>query len=1665
MTLDDRTRRLDGQLAVAASLDDFRKNFNVFTENMFQNFDWSNIVVAGSAVATCLMPVPEQYAGSIKGKREYYHEIIAPASDIDIFIHGIHDEKAAIERMVAIEKGLVDNLLGETIAVRTKNCITIASKYPNRHVQIVLRLYNSISQILTGFDVNCSCVAYDGSRVWASPRALAAFMTQCNDIDLSRRSPSYESRLSKYSHRGFEVYCDFLDRSKIDPTIFERSFAKTNGLARLLVLERLPRPSDRDAYVELRKRERGRTAKPSGNVRNYKDLKANQTDEIPEWQTEEGVSGYDTFIVPYGKAYYAKKIEKLFYTKDMLLNAEWNEMNRPPYREPLWGPLQKLLKIVVDIAQSLKLMERRLFFEEESKRFVSGRVTFIKDDPGRQEIGSFNPLDANDYTDMAYITDSEVLFRAIVENDVTKVKECLARENIDINRRDHCGRTALHVATMSSDSVEIVQALLDKGARLIARLQDGRTALHIAAGQGKHDFVNALLKKSEANEEEQLEKEDQKRQSSSMSTNHRASSVHENENEDFGGYSDSEDYQASEDYDKTSTAHSFVKVKLKGSNTEDLQSVIEESFDEPDILDVNAVDWDFCMSPLHHAIIGGSSNHELVIETLVSSFGADILLPLKKKMQYGEEHLMLNLTLPLFLSDNERIISVLKTLLRLGASSAQANSINKASALHYGLAFNRHKAKQESPISPLEVLNLMLEFDGPATRSVVNYIAGLRDSYSYHGYELETPLQTVIQLQDKPLALRLLDIGARATVSFQDFIAFYGKDVTGSNRKTTEDYATALVQPLERAIRNELDIVEELLEAGADPSLLLRDTVQDRRFRNGSGGKTVLDHVEHKIMLLEEKLAQLSIHRPREPGPEIDKAILEQFPVKSYKRYSAELQLKAQNASIKLAHKDFLKELETYEKNLAQAKDQREKVLAAIATLTRMKEALLKRDAKQYRELFPDEPAVPNPSLHAPLVTQIVKKEDLADKPWEPDFTFNVPYIFDDIQEVYLKLFESARSGDIATIRQLTSGINAGSEARMVFVAVTDSHGMSPFYLAVTQGHIEAAKVIFSISQDQYSPKNSTELSRYTVNAKRLGAAYDHRPLRAIARETVQQVYAYDNMAIASAESKCDVSPLAMLQSPVKENLEPAIDIYQEKYCRTQWTPLSWAVFHDRLDVVEALIGLANEADEDGAWKLINPQLNSPSKSSFDSFAMALRLGKTRIVETFMKETGCGPNFEDFEQPTGVVKPQYYLGLSINGKKRKDWAKAANPNNNSGWTTSTEKLLHFAAFYGNLDSVHWLLSERPYHCIQEFLTLHPKNRRAKLLAAQSNLKQIVEDAIGIGSEILPHLTIKGWNGKNSAALLQFWFSKFPHLLESRNCRGLTPFLFAAAFDNVEAMKETISAGADVLAKDADQRNIVHIAAQSSNLESILSCLPKEMNIKDLVKHRAICKGISATVWYHIIEANCHLPSLKYLISISNGHGLEIINGDGNLPLHQAVSKGRVEVTELLLDARPDLINKENANGRTALDIVNDTFLLDLVGKPVKILPDRWETPHVGGVDGVLCKLGQLNNHTLRVNEDFDSQSNMHETRRLVLTAVQKHPVARIRATLFEANELAKRLANRKVYQSQHNETPAAENWHPLQRVLYQAYLEEHYMECSSCASDDEDDASSCDSAC
>ena len=127
--------------------------------------------------------------------------------------------------------------------------------------------------------------------------------------------------------------------------------------------------------------------------------------------------------------------------------------------------------------------------------FSLGALKFLKDDPGRQEIGSFNPITDDEWTTMAYIGDTARLCQAIVDKDLEHVEDWCAQEGVDVNQRDYTGRTPLHLACMTS-SVEVVKCLIDNGARLIARLVDGRTALHLAATRGDADMVcdNLMLK-------------------------------------------------------------------------------------------------------------------------------------------------------------------------------------------------------------------------------------------------------------------------------------------------------------------------------------------------------------------------------------------------------------------------------------------------------------------------------------------------------------------------------------------------------------------------------------------------------------------------------------------------------------------------------------------------------------------------------------------------------------------------------------------------------------------------------------------------------------------------------------------------------------------------------------------------------------------------------------------------------------------------------------------------------------------------------------------------------------------------------------------------------------------------------------------------------------------
>ncbi|KAI9433880.1 hypothetical protein H4582DRAFT_2081568 [Lactarius indigo] len=547
MALPSSLRREEGSPAMVENLEAFKKNWSIFTEN----FSFLNSQTGANAAT-----------GSKRAMRKHFHDKAFPSSDVDLFLYGLTIEEE--RKIVSIYEAIRDSVPWDVTCVRTKHTVSIHSQYPYRSIQIVLRLYSSPAEVLTGFDVDAPCCAYDGDRVWANPRAIVAMMRQANTVDMTRRSPSYEVRLAKYSSRGFEVYVPGLKRDEIDPTIYERAVARVQGLARLLAIEKLATLEARTQYQHRR----------STKV----ILKADAVFSGLE------MSDYDivNLHIPYGPGWDARRIEKLIYKTDFGANSPYNPKNknrRLHRHSAFFGTVEECIEDCCELCPEPKNEEEHNLQDEEDK--------FIEEDPGRQSIsGSFNPIDEGEWSETAYVQATAKFFGAISKNDALAVKQMIEDEEDLTNLRDHVGRTPLHAAILS-DSVEAGCVLIDAGARMTARLVGGRTSLHLAAQMGR--------------EEEKLKMEE-------------AGAPKETD----GVRMSSEDDWSSDESDNDNP-HRKPPAYTKKDELEKDSDPLEDNEEEPDILDISVHDWDFGLTALGYAILSGSL--EVVDALLVA--GAD----------------------------------------------------------------------------------------------------------------------------------------------------------------------------------------------------------------------------------------------------------------------------------------------------------------------------------------------------------------------------------------------------------------------------------------------------------------------------------------------------------------------------------------------------------------------------------------------------------------------------------------------------------------------------------------------------------------------------------------------------------------------------------------------------------------------------------------------------------------------------------------------------------------------------------------------------------------------------------------------------------------------------------------------------------------------------------
>lgn len=587
---------------------------------------------------------------------------------------------------------------------------------------------------------------------------------------------------------------------------------------------------------------------------------------------------------------------------------------------------------------------------------------------------------------MAYVGNTERLCQAIVDHDLEIVKDWLAREDADPNRRDYTGRTPLHLASMTS-TPEIVQCLVDHGARLIARLADGKTALHLAAARGSVKIVRILLTKSEENEAEEARKEESEKE------NRKAQ-------EGVGQHDDGDEDDAdllsnpSSDTDHDSRSYatgSFVKVKKGEEDKTAGDNNSEDGNDlEPDIYDINVLAWDSHASPLHFAILNG---HVDVVEELVSSFGADVLLPIKLLQFYNNSPraailtLVLALRLPL-----EKAKPMTEKLLQLGASPAQAD-LKKNTPLHYLAA---------SP-AYTEILDIALQHDEPAIKRAINHLAS---SSGHWRPTVISALTTAIHAKNVIGVLKLLELGADPAIEFTDYVKSQSAESGWYFPRTTEqneqNFQRFVTQPVALAVEKELPLAAlDLIVRGADPDTLTPKgniVRYDEHSRRRIKGTTVLDLAREKLKALRKyKGEQVHLTRPL-PLCEDDDFYLAEFGVGTYKMLHAERQLRQAREQYETA-KRACDEAAANAKNRQGVDEKKATIKALIADFEKLETALMERGAKSFKDLYPEieEPAVG--TMQRPEAS----KQD-PPKAFKVSFTFRVPDLTDVKRDGYFRL-------------------------------------------------------------------------------------------------------------------------------------------------------------------------------------------------------------------------------------------------------------------------------------------------------------------------------------------------------------------------------------------------------------------------------------------------------------------------------------------------------------------------------------------------------------------------------------------------------------------------------------------------------------------------------------
>lgn len=199
--------------------------------------------------------------------------------------------------------------------------------------------------------------------------------------------------------------------------------------------------------------------------------------------------------------------------------------------------------------------------------------------------------------------------------------------------------------------------------------------------------------------------------------------------------------------------------------------------------------------------------------------------------------------------------------------------------------------------------------------------------------------------------------------------------------------------------------------------------------------------------------------------------------------------------------------------------------------------------------------------------------------------------------------------------------------------------------------------------------------------------------------------------------------------------------------------------------------------------------------------------------------------------------------------------------------------------------------------------------------------------------------------ESTTNLVSFLVKACPALINVRSVGGVTPLILACRRGRIEYVKILLSAGADQSIKDSGWDNLLHSALHfrptAPKLKTLLDLLDRDLIISMMTERCALADDARTPLhkWIHAISHGNNyskvedaIEVLSYLMDLSPEEGkraLWMVDGTGDTPLHTLVSSSASDkIVRAVLDIDPSLLFRENAVGRTPLEVAHDQFFAE-----------------------------------------------------------------------------------------------------------------------------------------